>query len=76
MAHDKSKPGSLLIKGGHLVDPATRTDAPMDVLLRDGVGEEARPVQPHSDQTELFTLALVLRTRSTLMFRLAEIYTQ
>jgi dihydroorotase len=27
---------SLLIKGGHLIDPAAKIDAPMDVLLRDG----------------------------------------
>ena len=26
---------SLLIKGGHLIDPAARIDAPMDVLLKD-----------------------------------------
>jgi dihydroorotase len=36
MAHDKSKPASLLIKGGHVIDPANRIDGPMDVLLRDG----------------------------------------
>jgi dihydroorotase len=35
---------SLLIKGGHLIDPAARIDAPMDVLLRDGkVAEVAAP---------------------------------
>ena len=28
--------GSLLIKGGHVIDPAARVDGPMDVLLRDG----------------------------------------
>ncbi len=27
---------SLLIKGGNLIDPAARIDAPMDVLLKDG----------------------------------------
>ncbi|MGH9641094.1 MAG: amidohydrolase family protein, partial [Terriglobales bacterium] len=38
---DKS---SLLISGGHLIDPAARIDAPMDVLLRDGrVAEVAAP---------------------------------
>ena len=37
-------PGSLLIKGGHLIDPAARVDAPMDVLLKDGrVAEIALP---------------------------------
>jgi dihydroorotase len=34
----------LLIKGGHLIDPAARIDAPMDVLLKDGrVAEVAAP---------------------------------
>lgn len=37
MAYDKKKPGSsLLIKGGHVIDPAARLDAPMDLLLKDG----------------------------------------
>jgi len=43
MAHDKSKPVSLLIKGGHVIDPANRIDAPMDVLLRDGRIAEVSP---------------------------------
>ncbi len=45
MAHDKAKTaGSLLIKGGHVIDPAARLDAPMDVLLKDGrVAEVAAP---------------------------------
>jgi len=35
---------SLLIKGGHLIDPAARIDAPMDVLLKNGhVAEVAAP---------------------------------
>jgi len=35
---------SLLIKGGHLIDPVARIDAPMDVLLKDGrVAEVAAP---------------------------------
>src|SRR5258708_795357 len=35
---------SLLIKGGHLIDPAARVDAPMDLLLKDGrVAEVALP---------------------------------
>src|SRR5579862_4810561 len=35
---------SLLIKGGHLIDPAAKINAPMDVLLRDGrVAEVALP---------------------------------
>lgn len=46
MAHDKKKPGSsLLIKGGHVIDPAARVDAPMDVLLKDGRVVEVAP--PH-----------------------------
>src|SRR6476661_5534836 len=43
MAHEKSKPASLLIKGGHVIDPANRIDAPMDVLLRDGQVAEVAP---------------------------------
>src|SRR6202795_4782279 len=44
MAHEKSKAASLLIRGGHLIDPASKVDAPMDVLVRDGrVAEIAAP---------------------------------
>jgi len=39
-AHDMS---SLLIHGGHLIDPAARIDAPMDILLRDGHVAEVAP---------------------------------
>jgi dihydroorotase len=40
-SHDKT---SLLIHGGHVIDPAARIDAPMDVLLKDGrVAEVAAP---------------------------------
>ena len=34
---------SLLIKGGRLIDPAAKIDAPMDVLLRDGQVAEIAP---------------------------------
>lgn len=35
---------SLLIKGGHMIDPAARINAPMDIVLRDGrVAEVAAP---------------------------------
>jgi dihydroorotase len=35
---------TLLIKGGHLIDPAAKIDAPMDILLREGrVAEVALP---------------------------------
>ena len=43
MANARSKPDSLLIKGGHLIDPAARVDAPMDILLRDGRVAEVAP---------------------------------
>jgi dihydroorotase len=33
----------LLIKGGHLIDPAARIDAPMDLLLKDGRVAEVAP---------------------------------
>jgi len=36
---------SLLIKGGHLIDPAQRIDASMDLLLRNGRVDEIAP--PH-----------------------------
>jgi dihydroorotase len=40
-SHDKT---SLLIHGGHVIDPAARIDAPMDILLKDGrVAEVAAP---------------------------------
>jgi dihydroorotase len=44
MPNDRPKPGSLLIQGGQLVDPAARINAPADILLRDGrVAEIAQP---------------------------------
>jgi len=43
MPNDKSKPTSLLIKGGHVIDPANKIDGPMDVLLRDGQIAELAP---------------------------------
>src|ERR1700722_7138373 len=40
----KRQSASLLIKGGHVIDPAEKINAPMDVLLRDGrVAEIALP---------------------------------
>src|SRR5256885_6888473 len=55
MTTDKSKPGSLLIKGGHLIDPAAKINAPMDVLLRDGrVAEVALPNKIRGSADEKF----------------------
>ncbi len=46
---------SLLIKGGRLIDPAAKVDAPMDVLLRDGrVAEVAPPNQVRGTAAEKF----------------------
>src|SRR5271168_64758 len=46
---------SLLIKGGHLIDPAPRIDAPMDVLLKDGrVAEVAAPNKIRGGADEKF----------------------
>jgi len=42
MARDKSQP-DLLIKGGHVIDPVVRINAPMDILLRDGHVAEVAP---------------------------------
>jgi len=47
------KPGSLLIKGGHLIDPAEKINAPMDILLRDGrVAEVAPPNKTRASADE------------------------
>lgn len=46
---------SLLIKGGHLIDPAARIDAPMDLLLKDGrVAEIALPDKTKGGADERF----------------------
>ena len=46
---------SLLIKGGRLIDPAAKIDAPMDVLLRDGqVAEIAPPGKTRGTAHEKF----------------------
>jgi dihydroorotase len=46
---------SLLIKGGHLIDPAAKINAPMDVLLRDGrVAEVAPPNKTRGGADEKF----------------------
>jgi dihydroorotase len=46
---------SLLIKGGQLIDPAARINAPMDVLLRDGrVAELALPNKIRGSADEKF----------------------
>src|SRR6202043_377308 len=55
MPNDKSKSRSLLIKGGHLIDPAAKINAPMDVLLRDGrVAEIALPNKIRGNADEKF----------------------
>src|SRR2546421_2164874 len=55
MTTDKSKPGSLLIKGGPLIDPAAKINAPMDILLRDGrVAEIAMPNKIRGSADEKF----------------------
>jgi dihydroorotase len=46
---------SLLIKGGRVIDPAAKLDAPMDILLRDGrVAELAPPNQIRGTASEKF----------------------
>jgi dihydroorotase len=46
---------SLLIKGGHLIDPGAKINAPMDVLLRDGrVAEVALPNKTRGSADEKF----------------------
>jgi dihydroorotase len=46
---------SLLIKGGHLIDPAAKINMPMDILLRDGrVAEIAPPNKVRAGADEKF----------------------
>jgi dihydroorotase len=51
----KQDTASLLIKGGHLIDPAAKINTPMDVLLRDGrVAEVALPGKIRGNADEKF----------------------
>src|ERR1035438_5053683 len=51
----KRDSASLLIKGGHLIDPAAKINAPMDILLRDGrVAEVALPNKIRGGADETF----------------------
>lgn len=55
MAKENNKPGSLLIRGGRVIDPLARLDAVMDVLLRDGrVAEVAPPKKIRGAADETF----------------------
>jgi dihydroorotase len=46
---------SLLIKGGHLIDPAAKINAPMDILLRDGrIAEVSLPNKARGGADEKF----------------------
>ncbi len=50
-----SRQASLLIKGGHVIDPAAKSNAPMDILLRDGrVAEVAPPNKVRGGADEKF----------------------
>src|SRR5229473_6869027 len=51
----KRNSASLLIKGGHLIDPASKINSPMDILLRDGrVAEVALPNKIRAAADEKF----------------------
>ena len=47
-------PQSILIRGGHLIDPSAKINAPMDVLLRDGRVAEVAPPNKISGADEKF----------------------
>jgi dihydroorotase len=54
-ARRNNSPTSLLITGGHLIDPAASIDAPMDILLREGrVAEVAPPKKIRDGADEKF----------------------
>ena len=51
----REPPKSLLIKGGHVIDPAAKINGPMDVLLREGrVAEIAPPNKTRGGADEKF----------------------
>jgi dihydroorotase len=51
----RAESANLLIKGGQLIDPAAKINAPMDVLLRDGrVAEVALPNKIRGNADEKF----------------------
>jgi dihydroorotase len=51
----KQETASLLIKGGHVIDPAAKINTPMDILLRDGrVAEIALPNKIRGSADEKF----------------------
>jgi len=53
--NQKRKTASLLIKGGHVIDPVAKINAPMDILLRDGrVAEIAQPNKIRGGAEEKF----------------------
>src|SRR5579864_8814276 len=55
MPTNKSQNESMLIKGGHLIDPAGKVDAPRDILLREGrVAEVALPNKIRGSADEKF----------------------
>ena len=54
MAKDSNQPASLLIKGGHLLDPAAGVDRPMEVLIRRGRVAEIAP--PNRIRSAAFAL--------------------
>ncbi len=55
MAKGNDKPGSLLIRGGRVIDALARVDAELDVLLRDGrVAEVAPPKKIRGSADETF----------------------
>ena len=53
--NQKRETASLLIKGGHLIDPGAKINTPMDILLRDGrVAEVALPNKIRGGADEKF----------------------
>ena len=55
VAKGNDKPGSLLIRGGRVIDPLAPVDAELDVLLRDGrVAEVAPPKKIRGAANETF----------------------
>jgi len=50
---NQKRAGSLLIRGGHVIDPASKLDASMDVLIRDGrIADIAAPNRVRDSSAE------------------------
>ena len=61
----------MLLKNGHLIDPATRTAAPRDIRITNGIITElAQNLVPQNEEEILDLSGLILMTRFNMCFLL------